>query len=58
MFVRFHQNLRLDVLVNFVLIKKKVVFPKRIGKGDHDRQEMNSAFFNSALRIIYDDQKS
>ena len=57
MFLRFHQNLRLDDLVNFVLIKK-VVFPKRIGKGDHDRQEMNSAFFNSALRIIYDDQKS
>ena len=54
MFLRFHQNL----FYKLCFYKKKVVFPKRIGKGDHDRQEMNSAFFNSALRIIYDDQKS
>ena len=41
MFLRFHENLRLDVLMNFVLIKKKNVIRKRIVKGDHDRQEIN-----------------
>ena len=33
MFLRFHQNLRLDVLINFVLIKKKVyIGNKAVGR--------------------------